>query len=135
MEDGDGTLSPAELRQALALAGFNTQTNFVEEIMEEFDTDGDGFIDKDEFQVMMHALYTGERSGRGFLQQLKSFMFKDSHAIYGNDVLTDAEVENYKAVFHAADESGDMLLDENEVHKLMVSSGLIHGQREFVYGM
>ena len=68
-------------------------------------------------------------------QQLKSFMFKDSHAIYGTDVLTDAEVENYKAVFHAADESGDMLLDENEVHKLMVSSGLIHGQREFVYGM
>ena len=68
LEDGDGTLSPAELRQALALAGFNTQTNFVEEIMEEFDTDGDGFIDKDEFQVMMHALYTGERSGRGFLQ-------------------------------------------------------------------
>ena len=61
-------------------------------------------------------------------------LFKDSHAIYGNDVLTDEEAERYKGVFHAADESGDMLLDETEVHKLMVSSGLIHGQRSFVYG-
>ena len=71
--DNDGSLSPAELRQALALAGFNTQTTFVEEIMQEFDTDGDGFIDKGEFQVMMHALYTGARNRSAFAQ-LKSWV-------------------------------------------------------------
>jgi hypothetical protein len=33
-DDADGQLNPAELRQALALAGFNTDTSFVEEILD-----------------------------------------------------------------------------------------------------
>ena len=71
----------------------------------------------------------------GLIYQLPRWqVYADPHTIYGHDVLTDDEVEKYKEVFHAADESGDMLLDEDEVHKLMVSSGLVHGQRTFVYG-
>jgi Ca2+-binding EF-hand superfamily protein len=155
-------LSPAELRQALALAGFNTVrfhfitcihtpymyiiplhtamrihkyqgTDFVEEIMEEFDTDGDGMMDVDEFRVMLHVLYTGQRS-KGLFGMIASMLPGVSdHAIYQNEVLTDKEIDMYKKVFNDADESGDMLLDEGELQFLLVKSGFIFGQREFVY--
>ena len=69
-DDADGQLNPAELRQALALAGFNTNTDLVEEIMDEFDTDGDGMMDIDEFKIMMHVLYRGQRR-KGFVDNMK----------------------------------------------------------------
>ena len=48
-------------------------------------------------------------------------------------MLTDAEIERFKKIFHDADESGDMLLDEGELQALMVLSGFMWQQREFVY--
>jgi len=131
-DDGDGQLNPAELRQALALAGFNTGTSFVEDIMDEFDTDGDGMMDLDEFKIMMHVLYAGERK-RGWAESLRLAVLGNAHAIYGSETLTDREIERYKAIFHDADESGDMLLDEGELQHLLVNTGFMHGQRKFVY--
>lgn len=101
--------------------------------MEEFDTDGDGMMDIDEFRVMLHVLYTGQRS-KGVFGMLASLLPGASdHAIYQNETLTDDEVDMYKKVFHEADESGDMLLDEGELQFLLVKSGFIFGQRSFVY--
>jgi Ca2+-binding EF-hand superfamily protein len=128
----DGQLNPAELRQALALAGFNTNTDLVEEITDEFDTNGDGMIDMDEFKIMLHVLYKGARR-RGVFDNVKSWFVDNPYGVYGNDVLTDAEIDAYKQIFHDADESGDMLLDEAELQSLLVESGFMHQQREFVY--
>jgi hypothetical protein len=36
-------------------------------------------------------------------------------------------------VFHEADATGDMLLDESALQGLFVQRGLMHGQREAVY--
>jgi hypothetical protein len=36
-------------------------------------------------------------------------------------------------IFHEADDSGDMLLDEGELQALLVSKGFMHGQRGFVF--
>jgi len=131
-DDGDGSLNPAELRQALTLAGFNTGTDYVEVIMDEFDTDGDGMMDLDEFKVMMHVLYTGQRK-KGLFDTFKALFQDSTHAIFQHNVLTDREVEKLKKIFHDADDSGDMLLDEDELQVLLVSKGFMHGQREFVF--
>ena len=100
--------------------------------MDEFDTGGDGMIDMDEFKIMLHVLYKGARR-RGLFDNVKSWFVDNPHDVYGNDTLTDAEIDTYKQIFHDADESGDMLLDEAELQSLLVESGFMHQQREFVY--
>lgn len=67
-------------------------TDYVENIMDEFDTDGDGMMDIDEFKVMMHVLYTGQRK-KGIFDTLRSLFQDSSHAIFQHDVLTDREIE------------------------------------------
>ena len=46
--NGDGKISPAELADALRTIG-STATEEIQKRMGEIDTDGDGFIDYDEF--------------------------------------------------------------------------------------
>jgi hypothetical protein len=60
--------------------------------MDEFDTDGDGMMDIDEFKVMMHVLYTGQRK-KGIFDTIKSLFQNTSHAIFQHDILTDREIE------------------------------------------
>ena len=51
--DGNGLISPAELKQALANLGDDLTDEEVEEMIREADIDGDGQVSFDEFHTMM----------------------------------------------------------------------------------
>ena len=51
--DGDGTISKAELKQALCHSGYRITEAEFEEVFNETDTNGDGEIDFEEFVAML----------------------------------------------------------------------------------
>lgn len=56
--NGDGKISPAELRRALVNLGHDKSTvgKEAERMVREMDSDGDGFIDLDEFMKVMDSV-------------------------------------------------------------------------------
>lgn len=53
--NGDGTLSPGELEDALAEMGHRPTTSEMQDILDQFDTDKNGTIELDEFEHMVRA--------------------------------------------------------------------------------
>ena len=52
-KDGNGLISPAELKQTITEMGDECTDEEVEEMIKEADTDGDGQVNFEEFQTMM----------------------------------------------------------------------------------
>ena len=54
-KDGNGYISPAELRHVLANIGEKLNEDEIEEMIREADVDGDGSINYEEFVTMMQV--------------------------------------------------------------------------------
>ncbi|RDY08730.1 putative calcium-binding protein CML41, partial [Mucuna pruriens] len=54
-EDGDGKISPCELRKGLGMMGEELLLKEVEMLIEELDSDGDGLLSLEDFVKVMEA--------------------------------------------------------------------------------
>lgn len=58
-EDGGGSISTGELKNVLEKCGVQVSDSQVKDMVTEFDADGDGELDFQEFITMMHRLTSG----------------------------------------------------------------------------
>ncbi|XP_028187770.1 probable calcium-binding protein CML25/26 [Glycine soja] len=60
-EDGDGKISPCELRNRLGMIGGELLSKDAEKLIEELDSDGDGFLSLEDFVKLMEAAGEDEK--------------------------------------------------------------------------
>ena len=60
-EDGDGKISPSELRNRLCMMGGELLFKDAEKLIEELDSDGDGFLSLEDFVKIMEAAGEDEK--------------------------------------------------------------------------
>ena len=60
-EDGDGKISPSELRNRLGMMGGELLFKDAEKLIEELDSDGDGFLSLEDFVKLMEAAGEDEK--------------------------------------------------------------------------
>ncbi|KAI3921780.1 hypothetical protein MKX01_005469 [Papaver californicum] len=97
--NGDGKISSTELSEVLKTLGSETSPEKLKEMMDEIDTDGDGFIDLKEF-VDYHRGTTG---GRNIV-----YIFKK------NTVLIDSENLIQKVIQELVEEIKSLLWTKNK---------------------
>lgn len=129
-KDGSGTISTKELLPVLRSIGQNPTEDEILNLVIEYDVNGDGTIDFDEFLEMMskhtretvdqtaemrEAFKIFDRDGNGYIdfKELKQVVTRMGEA------LTAAEADE---LFREADLDGDGKLDYNEFVKMMTET-------------
>jgi Ca2+-binding EF-hand superfamily protein len=108
-ENLSGAVSSAELKPLFASVGINMKPYQIDAIVREYDVDGSGEIDFEEFVVMMIKLL-GKRVR--------------SDLINYREYLTDETIQKYEKSFREADTSGDGRLGREEVEKMVKRLGV-----------
>ncbi|KAJ0968726.1 hypothetical protein J5N97_021603 [Dioscorea zingiberensis] len=133
--NGDGKISPLELREVLENLGYEKSTAREEAagMVKEMDRDGDGFIDLEEF---MKVVFAGEDDYKGMKEELmQAFMVFD---VDKNGFITAKELrrvlvglghgkcsdEECRAMIRAVDKNGDGLVDFNEFQSMMTMNSI-----------
>ena len=128
-QDGSGTITTKELLPVLRSIGQNPTEDEILNLVIEYDVNGDGTIDFEEFLEMMikhskdidqtleikEAFKIFDRDGNGYIdaKELKHVVTRMGH------VLTAAEADEF---MKEADLDGDGKLDYNEFMKMMLES-------------
>merc|ERR1719409_2091616 len=107
--DGGGSVSAAELRPLFMSVGLNMKPYQIDAIVREYDLDGSGEVDFEEFVVMMIKLM-GRRVR--------------CDCINYKEYLTEETLEKYEEYFRQADQSGDGALSTEEVEKMIRRLGI-----------
>jgi Ca2+-binding EF-hand superfamily protein len=108
-ENASGAVSSAELKPLFASVGINMKPYQIDAIVREYDIDGSGEIDFEEFVVMMIKLL-----GRRVRCDLINY----------REYLTEDMIQKYERSFRHADASGDGRLGREEVEKMVKRLGL-----------
>jgi len=106
---GDGTISSNELHPLFQMAGIMIKPYQIEHVVKEFDIDGSGEIDFEEFMVMMVKLQ-GRKPRPGLIDY--------------RDFITEEKIEKYEKQFRKADKDGAGSLDAQEIEALFHQFGM-----------
>lgn len=132
-EDGGGTIENAELKAVLQKCGMAVSDAQVNEMIKEFDTDGDGVLDFGEFLMMMHRFNSGpsERELRKAMFEVLDenldglvsvgellALWKRAAADSGGKLDVPSE-ERIKALLAEADSDKDGALNEDEFYAVV----------------
>merc|ERR1719420_1479184 len=129
--NGDGLLTPAEMRDGLAKAGLKDIPPDLQQIMEEVDSDGSGVIDYTEFlaatldkksymqeDVCWSAFRVFDRNGDGKISK------EELEAVLGSGNVEEAMGANaIKELMKEVDANGDGEIDFNEFMQMMRGEG------------
>ena len=119
-KDGDGTIDNAELGTVMKSLGQDPTPKEIDDMIKEFDTDGNGSLDFDEFCLMMVGLM-GDRDEEAELIEAFKFFDKDGSGLIDPDELK-AVMETY----------GEKMSDEEIAE--MVKEADIDGDGQISYG-
>ncbi|KAM0946689.1 putative EF-hand domain-containing protein [Dioscorea sansibarensis] len=134
--NGDGKISPLELKQVLQSLGYEKSmaTREAEGMVKEMDSDGDGLIDLEEFmkvvakdgdykglnEELMQAFLVFDVDKNGFIsaKELRRVLVGLGHG--------SCSVEDCRAMIRAFDKNGDGLVDFNEFQDMMAINTFIN---------
>ncbi|XP_039139041.1 probable calcium-binding protein CML23 [Dioscorea cayenensis subsp. rotundata] len=134
--NGDGKISPLELKQVLQSLGYDKSiaAREAEGMVKEMDSDGDGFIDLEEFmkvvakdgdykklnEELMQAFLVFDIDKNGFIsaKELRRVLVGLGHG--------SCSVEDCRAMIKAFDKNGDGLVDFNEFQDMMTINTIIN---------
>lgn len=134
--NGDGKISPLELKQVLQSLGYDKSiaAREAEGMVKEMDSDGDGFIDLEEFmkvvakdgdykklnEELMQAFLVFDIDKNGFIsaKELRRVLVGLGHG--------SCSVEDCRAMIRAFDKNGDGLVDFNEFQDMMTINTIIN---------
>ena len=102
--DGGGAISAAELRPLFMSVGLNMKPFQIDAIVREYDLDGSGEVDFEEFMVMMIKLL-----GRRVRCDLINY----------REYLTEDKIDQYEEYFREADTDFDGSLDKGELEAML----------------
>jgi Ca2+-binding EF-hand superfamily protein len=107
--DDSGSVNSSELKPLFSSVGINMKPYQIDAIVREYDLDGSGEIDFEEFVVMMIKLL-----GRRVRCDLINY----------REYLTEETIEKYEVFFREADTSGDGRLGHDEVGAMIKRVGM-----------
>ena len=126
--DGSGSLSMAEFRNVLEMNGSNLTTTEISDLINEFDANGDGVLQIDEFIAAITGMNGGENEDREFKEIFEGmdvngdgYISRDElkHAMVNmGERLSDEEIED---MLGEADTDGDGKIKLPEFIKLQKS--------------
>ncbi|KAL2344648.1 hypothetical protein Fmac_005933 [Flemingia macrophylla] len=125
-EDGDGKVSPSELRNRLGVMGGELKLREVEMLIEELDSDGDGLLSLDDFVNLIEA--AGEEQKLKDLAeafemyndtQMFGFITPQSLQRMLGRLGESNSIEQCKAMIRQFDLNGDGLLSFDEFRVMM----------------
>merc|ERR1719316_2341439 len=108
-QDGSDSVTSNELKPLFASVGLNMKPFQIDAIVREYDLDGSGEVDFEEFMVMMIKLL-----GRRVRCDLINY----------REYLTEDKIEMYEEFFRQADTSGDGRLGHEEVEAMIKKVGM-----------
>ncbi|ESW20922.1 hypothetical protein PHAVU_005G026000 [Phaseolus vulgaris] len=125
-EDGDGKISPWELRKKLGMMGGELGLKEVELLMEELDCDGDGFLSLEDLVKVMEAAGEEEKLrdlGEAFEMyndcEMLGFITPKSLQMMLSRLGESKSIHQCTAMIHHFDLNGDGLLNFHEFALMM----------------
>jgi len=128
-KDGDGTIVTNELGTVMRSLGQNPTESVLQNMLNEVDSDGNGYIDFSEFLVMMTRKIKDSDSDDDLKEAFKVFDKDDNGSISAKELrhvmtnlgekLSDEEIDE---MIREVDINGDGHIDYDEFVKMMLSS-------------
>eukprot|EP01147_Barroeca_monosierra_P007962 gene7962-708_t len=130
--DGSGAIDWRELRAGLRGLGFPVSKKEAQDMINDADTNGDGYVDLNEFLHIVERLSRTEVDiGREIMQGFRHFDKENKGFITLDDLINLCrEVEEYiprnelREMFALADTDGDGRIDKSEFIKIMLKTNL-----------